>query len=127
LCILFFGYLARQNYFSILFTNDARDDTQADGVSIMITHNNAARLVLAALISTLMAPVSAAKVPRVHCWEPHEITLKASGHYSTIYRDVSCWVRLQGRFVAPISSFEPRIGDLEPLRRESQDHRMRLS
>jgi Protein of unknown function (DUF4038)/Domain of unknown function (DUF5060) len=96
LCILAFASWARQNHPSILFTNEARDGTQADGVSIMVIQDNAARLVIAAVISALTAQVSAAEVPRVHCWEPHEITLKASGRYNTIYRDVSCWVRLRG-------------------------------
>ena len=37
-----------------------------------------------------------AAVPKVHCWEMYEITLKGTGKYQNIYRDVECWVRLKG-------------------------------
>ena len=101
LCILAFASWARQNHPSILSSNETRDGSRADGVSILVIQDNAAWLVIAAVISAptaqvSTAQVSAAEVPRVHCWEPHEITLKASRHYSSIYRDVSCCVRLRG-------------------------------
>jgi hypothetical protein len=46
-------------------------------------------------VQCLAADLRAA-APKVHCWEMYEISLKGTGKYQNIYRDVECWVRLKG-------------------------------
>lgn len=34
--------------------------------------------------------------PKIHVWEPKEITLTAARNYDNYYKDVTCWVELKG-------------------------------
>jgi hypothetical protein len=51
---------------------------------------------LSLLLSSALFPLYARSPSDVHVWEMKEIILKAEKHYDNYYKDVECWVDLEG-------------------------------